>query len=132
MLSKLVVTKMPCDITHQANICSWNIPWTFTWDIPSIFGENSQWIPGNIPKKCSGNIENKNIPWLLHEYTSNVTPVSFWWIKKYKSSFLYFIRLFLIFVECLWNLIISWKSSKCGTIAKNSLTTTYNSNYIIL
>ena len=35
-----------------------------------------------------------NILRMLHTF--------FWWIKKYNSSFLYWIRLFLIFAECLW------------------------------
>ena len=30
-------------------------------------------IPKNIPKKCSGNIEYRNIPRLFHEYPTNVT-----------------------------------------------------------
>ena len=30
-------------------------------------------IPKNIPKKCSGNIEYRNIPQLFHEYPTNVT-----------------------------------------------------------
>ena len=36
--------------SHRENICSWNIRGTFPWNISSMFGENSQEIPGNIPK----------------------------------------------------------------------------------
>ena len=62
---------------------SWNIPMIYSWNIWKTFPWNSgeyslRHIPGilNIrifPGECSGNTECWNIPWMFHEYPTNVT-----------------------------------------------------------
>ena len=75
------------DLSHEV-IVRWHKFWSFlsgqlylsgifvehSHDIFSEFSEKVSYeIPGNISKKRSGNIEYRTIPWMFHEYPTNVT-----------------------------------------------------------
>ena len=50
----------------------------YSWNIPTIHSRNIRKkfpmkFRGMFPGECSGNIEYRNIPWMSHEYPTNVT-----------------------------------------------------------
>ena len=86
--------------TRQIYVCG--IFMEHSLEISTVYsGKIPNEILGNIPKWWSRNIEYRNIPWQFYEHPTNDTHF-FWWIKKSNSGFLYWIRLLLIFAECLW------------------------------
>ena len=75
----------------------WNIPMKYSWNIRKKFTMKFRGIfPNDVP-----GILNIGI---FPECSLNILRMShafFRWIKKYNSSFLYWIKLFLIFTVCL-------------------------------
>ena len=75
--------------------------------------------PENILKWCSGNIEHRSIPWLFHEYPTNITCIFLGESRK------------TIVDKAV--LDVRWVSLKIWyfhvAIVNNCLTTNYNSNY---